>query len=78
MTELGTHNTKSMLINTTKVTMLLVMKVCRRSNESLRSQGVAELSVNVDQVRLLTCLMIMPPRLWPMNITGRDYSRINA
>ena len=40
MTELGTHNTKGILIDTTKVTMLQVMGIFRGSNESLRSQGV--------------------------------------
>ena len=78
MTELGTHNTKGVLIDTTKVRIFLVMGVLRRSNKSLRNRVIVNFYPNVDQARLLACLMTMPPRLWPTNIIGRDYLRINA
>jgi hypothetical protein len=50
VTELDTHDTKGGLIDTTKVSVFVVMVVCRRSNESLISQGIDDLSPNVDQV----------------------------
>ena len=47
MTELGTYNTKGVLIDTTKVRIFLVLEVLRRSNESLRSQKISCLSPDI-------------------------------
>ena len=78
MTELGTHNAKGVLIDTTKVNILFVVVVCHRLNESLQSQGIVNLSPNVDQARPPTYLMTISPKLWPTNIIGCNYSRINV